>query len=71
MTVRLDELEADARYRRERLALYRARAYSGQPTTATRLRELERTSDQAEQRLQAARSRSRPDMPGPYEEGTS
>jgi hypothetical protein len=54
---RVEELET--RYRRERLALYRARIYSDRPTTAVRLRELEQLSYQAEQRLRIAQSRSR------------
>ena len=56
---RVEELELEARYRRERLALYRARIYSDRPTTAVRLRELEQLSYQAEQRLRIAWSRSR------------
>ena len=55
---RVEELELEARYRRERLALYRARIYSDRPTTAVRLRELERLSHQADQRLRIARSQS-------------
>jgi hypothetical protein len=53
---RVAELEAEARYQRERLALYRARAYGDLPTSAVHLRELERTSDGAEQRLRSARA---------------
>ena len=53
-TDRLQELKATARYHRERLALYRARAYGGSLTSATRLRELERASESAEQRLRGA-----------------
>jgi hypothetical protein len=52
---RLESLAAEARYHRERLALYRARAYGGSATSATRLRELERSSEFAEQRLRRAR----------------
>ena len=51
---RLQELKATARYHRERLALYRARAYGGSLTSATRLRELERASEFAELRLRRA-----------------
>jgi len=51
---RLQELRATARYHRERLALYRARAYGGSLTSATRLRELERASEFAELRLRRA-----------------
>ena len=50
-------LEAEARYHRERLALYRARVYNSKPTSLGRLRELERTSDAADARLRAARDR--------------
>ena len=50
----LQELRATARYHRERLALYRARAYGGSLTSATRLRELERASEFAELRLRRA-----------------
>ena len=39
---RVDDLRAEARYRRERLALYRARSYGDRPTSAAKLRELER-----------------------------
>jgi hypothetical protein len=55
---RVEELELEARYRRERLALYRARIYRDRSTTAVRLRELERLSHQADQRLAITRSRS-------------
>jgi hypothetical protein len=34
--------EAEARYHAERLALYKARVFSGRPTSPGRLRELER-----------------------------
>ena len=51
---RLEELKATARYHRERLALYRARAYGGSLTSATRLTELERASRFAELRLRGA-----------------
>jgi hypothetical protein len=50
----LEELQAAARYQRERLALYRARVYGSSLTSATRLRELERASEFAEQRLRRA-----------------
>jgi hypothetical protein len=51
----LESLRAEARYRRERLALYRAKAYGGSVTSATRLRGLERASEFAEQSLRAQR----------------
>jgi hypothetical protein len=48
-------LEAEARYHRDRLALYRARVYGSKPTSLSRLRELERTSRAADARLRTAR----------------
>jgi len=50
----LEQLRAEARYRRERYDLYRARVYSGKPTSDARLRELQRASEAAEARLRAA-----------------
>jgi len=50
----LQELEAEARYHRDRLALYRARALSAKPTSAARMRELERVSTAADARLRHA-----------------
>ena len=51
----VEELEAAARYRRERLALYRAKAYGSLDTSAKRLRQLEQESEHADRRLAAAR----------------
>ena len=53
----LTSLKAEARYHRERLGLYRARAYGSDTTTPGRLRELERAAAQAEQRLGSAREK--------------
>ena len=53
-SARLAELRANARYARERRDLYRAKALTGRPMSPERLRTLERESDQAEERLQAA-----------------
>ena len=39
---RVESLEAEARYRRERLALYRAKLYAGSVASPARLEELER-----------------------------
>jgi hypothetical protein len=47
----LDQLRVEARYDRDRLALYRARALTGKPTTQTRMRNLERAAASSEQRL--------------------
>ena len=52
---RIEVLEAEARYARERHDLYRAKMYSGRPTTMSRLRELERIDQGAESRLRAAK----------------
>jgi hypothetical protein len=43
-------VEAEARYHRDRLALYRARVLSAKPTSSGRLRELERNAAAAETR---------------------
>ena len=48
-------LEAEARYHRARLALYRARVLSAKPTSSGRLQELERTAAGADARLRHAR----------------
>jgi hypothetical protein len=50
----LQRLEAEARYHRDRLALYRARLLSAHPTSPARLRELERISAGADARLRQA-----------------
>jgi len=54
----LQELAAQARYHRERLALSRARVPSAKPASAARLRELQRASAAADARLRHA---ARPD----------
>jgi hypothetical protein len=51
---RVDELREEARYRRERLALYKARLYGGHPLREDKLRELQRASDGAAARLRRA-----------------
>ena len=50
----LNELEAGARYARERFDLYKARVYGPRPTSPARLRELQRACVAAERRLQLA-----------------
>ena len=50
---RTDELRELARYARSKRDLYRARTYGPRETSATRLRELERASEQADARLKA------------------
>jgi hypothetical protein len=51
---RLEDLRAAARFHRERLDLYRARAYGTRPTSPQRMRELERARDLADERLATA-----------------
>jgi hypothetical protein len=48
---RSTQLAAEARYARERFDLYKAKAYGPSMTSPARLRELERNSQLAEQRL--------------------
>jgi hypothetical protein len=56
VTPALEGLQAEARYRRERLDLYRARAYGSGLTTAAGLRVRERECELAEQRLRRAQA---------------
>jgi hypothetical protein len=49
------DLEYEARYHRDRAALYRARLHGSKPTSAGRLEELERASAAADERLRTAR----------------
>ncbi len=51
---RLDDLRGEARYRRERLELYRARMYGGRAHSEYRLREYQRASEGASARLRRA-----------------
>jgi hypothetical protein len=57
-TRRIEEMRAEARFARERLELYRARAYSLRPVDPTRLRDLERAAAAAEERLRHALAES-------------
>jgi len=56
----IEELQAEARYHRERYALYRAKMYGLRPTTMARLRELERIYIGAEARLRRAQQEGAP-----------
>lgn len=56
-------LRTEARYRRERLALYRARMYGGRASSSFKLRELERACKGAEARLRWVESKSSPAPP--------
>jgi hypothetical protein len=49
-----ERLRDEARYRRERLDLYRARMYGGRAGSQAKLRELQRASDSAAARLRRA-----------------
>jgi hypothetical protein len=51
----LSALEAQARYHRDRLALYRARMQGSHPASLARLRELEHAATAADDRLRTAR----------------
>jgi hypothetical protein len=53
---RLEELDAEARYHRQRLDLYRARLYGGRAVSQARLEEFQRASDEAAARLRHARN---------------
>jgi hypothetical protein len=55
-TVPISILEAEVRFHRERLGLYRARRYGARPTSEMRFPQLERASDLAEARPRQARS---------------
>jgi hypothetical protein len=57
---RLVDLEAEARYARERYQLYRAKAYGPRLTSSGRLRELERQSKLADRLLARAKASQRP-----------
>src|SRR5689334_718948 len=55
----LDDLRAKARYARERYQLYKAKTHGPMPTSAPRLRELQRAYDQAEERTRAAEAEAK------------
>jgi hypothetical protein len=50
----LEQLRAEVAYRRQRLDLYRAKAYGPRPTSSVRLTELERDYESATSRLKGA-----------------
>jgi hypothetical protein len=58
-TRRLDELEAEADYHRQRLDLYRARMYGGRAVSTVRLAEFQRAADEAAARLSRERGNVR------------
>jgi hypothetical protein len=55
---RLAELREEARYRRERLELYKARLYGGRARSQDKYRELQRSADGAAARLRRAENQS-------------
>jgi hypothetical protein len=62
---RIWELREEARYRRERLDLYKARMYGGRASSQGKLRELQRASDGAAARLHRAEDAAAPQAPPP------
>jgi hypothetical protein len=58
-----ERLHDEARYRRERLELYRARLYGGRAASQGKLRELQRASDGAAGRLRRAEAAALPTHP--------
>jgi hypothetical protein len=58
-----ERLRDEARYRRERLELYRARLYGGRAASQGKLRELQRASDGAAARLRRAEAAAIPTHP--------
>ena len=55
----LARLRMDARYHGERRDLYRAKVYGPRATSPERMRELERTSERATERLKVAEAKAR------------
>ena len=53
---RVEELEAQARFARQRADLYRAKSYGPRLTSPARLRELERECERAEEALRFAKA---------------
>jgi hypothetical protein len=49
-----EQLREEARYRRERLELYRAKLYAGRAISQSKLRELQREANGADARLRRA-----------------
>ena len=68
---RLEDLQAEVRYARERYDLYKAKMYGPRPTSETRRRELERALKGAEANLRRAEeaARSAPTTPHRGTEG--
>jgi hypothetical protein len=58
---RLDELEAQAKYARQRYDLYKAKTYGPRLTSPARLRELEREASRTEANLRFAKAQAKRD----------
>jgi hypothetical protein len=58
---RLDELQAQAQYARQRYDLYKAKAYGPRLTSPARMRELEREASRTEANLRFAKAQARRD----------
>ena len=56
--MRIQDLEREHRYHRERYALYRAKAYGPRATSPVRLRALRLASEAAERRLRRSREQA-------------
>jgi hypothetical protein len=64
---RLDELRTQAQYARQRYDLYKAKAYGPRPTSATRMRELERECARAEAALRFAEAEAKRGAPDAHQ----
>jgi hypothetical protein len=67
----LEGLSAEARYRRERLDLYRAKAYGSGLVTTAGMRRREQECEHAEQRLSRAQREAGADKQGEKKKGAS
>ena len=56
---RLDELQAEAQYARQRYDLYKAKAYGPRLTSPARMRELAREASRTEANLRSAKAQAR------------
>jgi hypothetical protein len=60
----LDEVEAQARYARQRYDLYKAKAYGPRLTSPARLHELEREASRTDANLRFAKAQAKRDRTG-------
>ena len=61
---RLDELQAQAQYARQRYDIYKAKAYGPRLTSPARLRDLEREASRTEANLRFAKAQVKCDRAG-------